>query len=419
MGMLMRIAWRNIWRQKRRTLITAAAMGSGVACCMAMIVWADGMYVDAFELMVSESIGHVQIHHPDYPTSKAIFDTIEDGDELVRRLDALPETTAVSGRALGFALLGTDDRGPDRPQKSAGAQIVGVVPEDEAALTQLADKVEEGRYLSSGPSKEILLGVDLAETMLAEPGDEIVAVTQAADGSMGNDLYTVAGIVRTGNLVQDRSGAFLHLDDARELLVLGPALHEIALLAEDKDAVAAMHDAALSELGETDLLVQSWQEINPMLVQWLGLQDLGNGILLMMVFAVAALGILNTMLMSVFERTKELGVIRALGLRPTQMVSLILLETLALVAVAGGIGLTAGLLLDWYLVVYGFDYGIFFGARDFSFAGINFPTLVYGDFRWMPIVQIMVGLLVTSLLVAIWPAIRAARLKPVVAMRQE
>jgi len=419
MGMLLRIAWRNIWRQKRRTLITAGAMGSGVAFCMAMIVWADGAYLLAFDLMVSESIGHVQVHHPDFPTTKAIFDSLEDGDEMVQRLDALPESTAVSGRTYGFALLGTDDRGEARPQKSAGAQLVGILPEAEAAVTKLGEKVEVGAYLSPQASKEILLGVDLAETMLAEPGDEIVAVTQAADGSMGNDLYTVVGIVRTGNLVLDRGGAFLHQDDARELLVLGSALHEIALLAEDQHAVAALHDATVAELGEADLLIRPWQKVNPMLVQWLGLQDLGNGILLMMVFAVAALGILNTMLMSVFERTKELGVIRALGLRPTQMVALIMLETLCLVFFAGGIGLAAGLLMDWYLVVYGLDYSFGITAQDYSFAGFNFPTLIYGDFRWMPIVQIMVGLFLVSLFVAIWPAIRAARLKPVEAMRQE
>ena len=416
MGLLIRMAWRNIWRQKRRTLITVGAMAVGVAFSLAMIAISDGMYMMAFDLMVSENMGHVQVHHPDFPKQRAIYDSIDDGDDLVTQLEALPEVDAVSGRLYGFALLGTDDR-PERPGKSAGAQLVGVDPARESALTQIQNKVQEGRYLADAAAHEIVLGFGIAETLGAQLGDEIVAVTQAADGSMGNDLYEVVGVFKTGSVIQDRAGVFLHIDDLRELLVLYGQVHEVALLAPDKESIGAMKGAVESATGEA-LLVRSWDQINPSIAQMLGFQDVGNGIILLMVFSVAALGILNTMLMSVFERTKELGVVRALGLRPRQMVALVMWETVALAGCAAILGLVLGLGMDVYLVQHGLDLsGLMSG--DYSFAGANFPPIMMGAFRIEGVIQTIVGLFAVSMFAAIWPAIRAARLKPVVAMRQE
>ncbi len=416
MGLLIRIAWRNIWRQKRRTVITVGAMATGVAFSLAMIALSDGMYMMAFDLMVSENLGHVQLHHADFPKQRAIYDTIDDGEALVAELEALPEVEHAAGRVFGFALLGTEDT-PERPGKSAGAQLVGVDPTREAALTKIGGKVQDGRYLAADPAHEIVLGVGLAETLQAAVGDEIVAVTQAADGSMGNDLYTVVGIFKTGSVIQDRAGAFLHAADVQELLVLYGRIHEVALLAEQREDIGAMKGAVGTAVGDRGLLVRSWDQINPSIAQMLGFQDVGNGIILILVFSVAALGILNTMLMSVFERTKELGVIRALGLRPLQMVSLVMWETFALAGCAAVAGLVLGLGMDAYLVLHGLDLSSFFG--DYSFAGASFPPIMMGEVRAEGVVQTVFGLFFVSFIAAIWPAIRAARLAPVDAMRQE
>jgi len=418
MAMLMQIAWRNIWRHKRRTLITVGAMAVGVGLSMAMIAFMDGMYLQGFDLMVSQNLGHVQIHQPKYPSERSIYDTIEDSDELVTKLEGLPDAHAVTQRVFGYALLGTDER-PDRPQKANGAQLVGVDPMREGAISHIGEKVKAGHYLSEKPAHEVVLGFGLAEALLADVGDEIAVVTQASDGSIGNDLYTVVGITHTGSVIQDRSGAFVHISDLRDLLVLGDVAHEIALVAPDKDRVDALLSETEAAVEGRDLLVQPWQKIDPMMVQFLSLQDAGNWIILLMVFSVAALGILNTMLMSVFERTKELGVIRALGLGPGHLVLLVMYETLALVLVSGAAGAVLGLALDAWLCTSGLDFSVFFTAESYSFGGIDFPTYIYGDFRAAPLFQTLVGLLLISFFAAIWPAIRAARLQPVEAMRQE
>ncbi len=423
MPLLVRIAWRNVWRQRRRTLITSGAMAVGVACSIAMIAFSDGIYAQAFEQMVTEGIGHVQVHNPAFPGERALGDVIEDGDGLAQKIAKLPDARAVSARVFGYALVSVDDL-PGRPQRSAGAQLIGVVPADEARLSRLDDKITEGRYLSPGPRHEIILGSGLAESLHARLGEKVAAVTQAADGSLGNDLYEVVGVFKSGNVITDRGAAYMHIDDARDLLVLGSAVHEIAVNGASADSVdklvaevnGAASSYALAHPEEPKLLVRSWRQVSPLIAQMLSIQDLGNGLLLLIVFSVAALGILNTMLMSVFERARELGVLLALGLTPLRLVALVVLETLVLVGVAGVVGAALGLGADAYLVHHGLDLTGVIG--DWSFGGASFPPVLKGAFRIEGVVETLAGLLIVSLLASIWPAIRAARLQPVAAMRQ-
>ena len=172
-----------------------------------------------------------------------------------------------------------------------------------------------------------------------------------------------------------------------------------------------------SALADRSLLVRCWDDINPTIAMMLGFQDMGTGVILLMFFSVAALGILNTMLMSVFERTKELGVIRALGLRPRQLVALVMWETMALVVVAVALGLPAGLGMDAYLVYHGLDLSSV--MEGYSILGINYDPVWKGEFHLDRVIQTVFGLVVISCLASVWPAIRAARLRPVEAMRQE
>jgi ABC-type lipoprotein release transport system permease subunit len=415
MPLLVRIAWRNIWRQPRRTLITVGAMGVGVAACLAMIAFVDGIYAQAFTRMVNEGIGHVQVHDPAFIEQRSLGDVIEGGDEVLAGVKALPGAVVVSGRAFGYALLSTDDA-PGRPQRSGGAQLVGVTPAAEASLSRVDRKIESGRYLGEEAGDEIVLGAGLAESLRARLGDEVVAVTQAADGSLGNELFKVVGVFRTGNVIVDRNGAYVHIDDLRSLLVLGDDLHEIAVVGQDAGDVTALQ-ADVERLAPDGLTVRGWRAVNPMVAQMLSFQDVGNGLLLLIVFSVAALGVLNTMLMSVLERTRELGVMGALGLKPRQIVGLVMLETLALVAVAGAGGTALGLALDAYLVVYGIDLsGVM--SSGFSFGGTSFSPVLKGAFRVAGVVQTLGGLVVISLLASLWPALRAARLAPVAAMKR-
>lgn len=408
MRALFAVAWRNLWRHRRRSLITATAMAVGVGLCMASIAYTDGTYQMIFDVLVEQQLGHVQVHNPAYPGRRALYDTLPEADATLARLEALPGTAAASGRLFGYALLG----GPGR---STGVQLVGIDPQRERQVTRVWSRVREGEYLAEGDDQGVLLGADLARELGVKPGDEVVAVTQSADGSMGNALYTVRGLVRSGNTQIDNGGAYLSLAALQELLVLPDQVHEVILLARDAEQLDPY--AASAQQAAPEALVQTWQQASPQTAQMLALQDVSVGLILAVVFGVAAFGVLNTMMMSVFERTRELGVLKAIGMRPGRMVTLVLLESLCLAALAAGIGLLIGGGLDAWLVVYGIDFSSSIESMDFM--GVSIDPVMKGVVRPGGVVLTVVAVFLVSGLASLWPALRAARLEPVEAIRSE
>ncbi len=410
MKLLWSIAWRNLWRQRRRSLSCVLAMAVGVALSMAMIAVTDGMYDGLFDILIGQRLGHAQLHHPDYPSSGQLHDTLPGRTALLESVEALPGTVAASARLSGFALLAGEEL-------SAGAQLVGIDPVQDRRVTPLQDRVVEGAYLGDAPGGEILLGRGLARELELGVGSEVAAVVQAADGSTGNELFTVAGLYESGDMAMDDSGAYLHLADAEALFCLEDHAHGIMLLTGGPGQVEAYVDSVQLAVGSETVQVQSWREASPSTAVMMGMRHVATAIMLGMVFGVAAFGVANVMLMSVYERTRELGVLRALGLRPGQLVRLVVLETLLLAAIATAIGLVAGGLLDWYLVVYGLD----FSSRapgGFSFEGVWLEPVVRGAVRPVSILATVVAVFVVSVLASLWPAWQAAKVQPVVAMRE-
>lgn len=421
MSFLASVAWRNLWRHRRRSLITASAMAVGVGLCMAMIAYTDGMYDLIFRVLVEQQLGHVQVHHPAFPGRRQLYDAIPEADRVVERIERVPFTEVVMPRLFGAALLGGDS-------ESTGVILRGVDPGAEALGTRIDTHVIAGSWLAAEAGGGVVIGVGVAEKLDVALGDELVAVTQAADGSIGNALYRVSGILESGNTAMDRGGAFLHLEDLRALLQLHGHAHEITIVALDADALdayAAEVTAALEDVRVEDddgaqvpVLVQPWWTASPPTAQMMALRDASAFIVLAIVFSVAAFGVLNTMMMSVFERTRELGVLKAIGLRPGRLVVMIVLESVFLAGLAVALGLVLGGVLDALLVVYGLDLG---GQMEdgFTFQGVTIDPVIHGVVRPAGIVWTALAVFVVSVLASLWPAWRAARLDPVHAIRSE
>jgi len=411
MKFLWSVAWRNLWRHRRRSLITALAMAIGVALCMTMIAWTDGMYEEMFEIMVEQQLGHVQIHHPDYPSKGLVFDSLDGRKTLLQQIDALPGTVAASPRIDGFALLGGET-------KSAGGQVVGIDPARHRQVSNVHERIVEGDFLSEAAGHEIIIGFKLAEEIEVGIGDEVVAVTQATDGSVGNDLYRIVGLFKTGDVGMDHSGGYIHIDDAESLLVLYDGAHGITVLTDHADNVESYSTALGAAVATGVVQVQPWWEASPKTAQMMGMRDFTAYFLLGIVFAVAAFGVVNTMMMSVYERTRELGVLRALGLSKGKLVWLVVLESFFLACLAATIGLALGGLLDWYVVVYGIDFS---GSMPdgFSWEGVMLDPVMRGTVRPQGIVLTVLAVFVVSILASLWPAWRATRLQPVTAIRED
>jgi ABC-type lipoprotein release transport system permease subunit len=332
--------------------------------------------------------------------------------------------TAVSPRVRAYGLVGNEER-------SQVASILGVIPEAEAAATPIRDAVVAGHWLSPEPApfpapREVVLGQSLARQLQVSPGDELVVFLEAADGSLGNDLLRVTGIVRTGNTELDRLAAYLHLADARDLTALGnDQVHELMLRTADLDAARATADSVAAALGarvgapsrgETvdpgSLVVQPWQEIVPWLNQMILLFRRSYAFMYLLIYLIAAVGILNTARMSALERRREFGVMLAIGMRPLRMFRTIIVETVTLGAVGAVIGAGLGFLLSWYYATTGFDMGVFTDNATFSYMGVAFSRRIYFVVTPMTVIQPILVMLAVAALSGLWPAIRAARIVP-------
>jgi len=415
---LLQLAWRNLWRNPRRTFIAMAAIALGyamllfVACLMAGLRWQ--MIENGTRLGLSE----IQVHAPDYYPNRSIQKTLGGGrgtdvSALLAVITADPRVYAAAPRVYGYGLVSASHG------SSAGVALLGVVPGQEAKVTVLDTKIVKGSYLTELTPKRVVVGDKLAGVIGVQVGSEIVLLTQAADGSMGNDLYTVGGIVHTGLDVMDRGLVIMLLSSLQELSALTPQrIHEVGIKLHDiKEAttVAAALEVRLSKI--LPVQVSAWPELAPDLANYVQFNRGVTFVLFFIFFLLAVIGIMNTMLMAVFERTRELGMLMALGMRPAQVIGLIMAEAAGLAAASLVVGAAIGAPFLWYLQQHGLDLG---GATGevVSVAGVVVGHLWFGRQDFSAYAQAAVGLAATALVSALYPAWRAAHFRPTEAIRK-
>ncbi len=384
-------------------------MALAMGLVISMSALQDGMYDMMADVMIRQQLGHVQVNHPDWPGRRQMFDTVP--GELVASIQSLPESTGASGRLYAFGLAGSEST-------SVGARFVGLAPQDELAITDISQNLERGVFLSPEARGEVVIGEPMARELEIELGEQLVFLGQGADGSMANELLTVVGTYSTGVDVMDRSGAYLHVTDLQRILVLEDQLHQILVVGEDMYAASALTAAVAAVANGAGIQVRPWDEADPEMAKMMGMRDASLFIMLFIIFGVAGLAVLNTNLMTVFERTRELGVLRAIGMSRRNMMALVILESILLTAVATVFGLLCAGFLDWLLMTYGFPYETADG-KGFSWQGVTFPTRFYGSVRPFPFVATTIFVFVVAIAASIWPAARAARLRPVEAMRED
>ncbi len=412
--LLLKLGWRNLWRRPRRSIISASAIATAFVFLILLLGMTEGLKQQMLENGTSLILGHVQLHDENYLPDRSLYDTLgqQDGidrDSVRSLLVERAEIVGSSERAHGFALLSTGDY-------SAGAQLIGVDPLRELEVTTfLEDVVPRSAELAPG-AQMIYLGAGLAKEIRAEPGGEVAAVTQAADGSLGNALFTVGGVLRTGLSHFDRSLAILHVADMQELMAFNSGqVHEIALRTKQPMQADLLRDELNSSGSLPDgVRAKSWGDLSPQLRDYVKLSESANGIIVGFVAIFAALGVLNTMMMAVFERTREIGTVSSLGMRPSQIVTSILAEGFFLSALGVVAGLLVSLLLMQYLTTHGLDLSRWTG--ELTLMNTHMDPILRFDWKWENAVMAGYGLAISALLAAGIPATRAARLKPVEAL---
>lgn len=406
-GFWLRIGWRNLGRHRRRTVITALALAWGFAAVVLFNGILEGVGSDFIRSSTDLMVGQIRIQNPAYEPERELWDVIG-GDagipvsELLQRVHSDPDVTGAAPRVYGAGIIASDST-------SRGGHFMGILSEEEARVTHFLEGVLEGAVPEEG-AREVLIGQELARQLRTSVGEEVVLVAPSADGSLGNELFTVSGIVRTGVPEVDAAQVVLHLNDLQLLLALGTnEVHEVAMsLREPRDApvVADRLSIELADLGE-EIEVTAWTQFRPELVEFSGLISGMNWVILIVIFLMAAFGVANTMLMGTFERRREFALVKALGMKPGRIMAMVVGEALVLGLLAVVAGALISLPLVLWLIHYPIDLTAIAGEQMFMDGLFRFVLRV--EHSWDIPIRSAVGLVLTAVLAAVYPALRAIR----------
>ena len=405
-----RIAWRNLGRNHKRTLITGAALAFGYMAAVVIVGVSDGIVAEMIDNGTGLLTGQIQVHDPRYLPERSLYQTIDTGpgDSLpavLARLRSVPGVAAVAARTFGGGLVSAG-------RETSGAVLMGFDPSAEPRVSRLLSTLRRGRLPAAG-TREVAIGEEMARKLKVSPGAEVVLVAPAADGSLGNDLFTVSGIYRTGVMELDNAYALVPLGTLQQLLVLGPAqVHELAIAVRDPWQAPAVADSVRAALAGTGITmqVQAWPQFRPEIADYARLARASNWILIIIVFAMAVFGVANTMLMATFERRREFAVVRALGTERGGIARTVVYEgiILGVFSLAAGGLITVPILLWWHHSPP--DMSFLYGG--FTMAGALVRPVLRVEYSLEAPLLSAAALLLTSVVAAAYPAWRATRIPP-------
>ena len=401
---ILSMASRNVIRNWRRTLVTTLAMGFAGFIMILFASLTEGLLYTSERNAVAMNLGDMQVHAEGYRDDPDLYKRIDNASDLVKRLQQAGFHAAQRVYGFGLAAAGSS---------SAGVQLRGIDLTNEATVTQIHKHVMQGNWLADNDPKGVVIGKKLGRTLNVKPGDEVVIIGQATDGSMANDLYTVRGILKSIGEEVDRAGFFMVERAFRELMVLPQGAHEITVMRPDRsrDLESAKTQVAALAPGYETL---HWRSLRPVIARILDLADSQTIVMVLITYVAVAMIVLNAMLMSVFERIRELGIMKAIGVTPWQILLLVYVETMVQVTVASIIALSSGWSVARYFQNNGIDLSSIAGST--SFGGVAIDPIWYAYVTKEAVIIPIVFLFIIAAAAVIYPAIKAAVIRPVKAI---
>ncbi len=401
------VAIRNIGRKRVRSAITIGAMAFAGFIMLFFAALGEGLLYTLEQNAIGMSIGDVQVHAPGYRNDPDLYTRVPEPAALVRKLEAAGFHAAPRLYGFGLAAAGTT---------SSGVMLRGVDLVNEPKVTQIYRHVMEGDWLDAAAPKEVVIGKKLAHTLGVTLGSEIVIVSQASDGSMANDLYHVRGILKSIGEAVDQTG-FLMVDaEFRRLMALPEGAHEIAVVRKDKEADLDKAAAAIAALAP-GMEVLNWRRLQPVLAKMIDIMDTSLIIMLFIAYSAVGMVILNAMLMNVFERIKEFGVMKAIGVLPRQVFMLIVAEALIETVIANALALGVGVPVVRHFETHGIDLTAL--SPGGAIAGIAFEPIWYCKLTTDALTTPVWFMFVVVFGAVLYPAVKAALLKPLDAIHYQ
>lgn len=403
--MLIQMAWRNIWRNRVRSVVIITSIALGLLAGVFIMGLYDGMLSSRLKTVIETEVSHLQIHHPAFKDDYEATWTIPIW-EIANQLSALDETEAITTRCIVNGMSGTSTG-------SAGVQIIGVVPDLENRVSQMNTKLVEGNGFEPGKRNQVLIGRKLADKMKLKLGNKLVLTFTDKEYNIVSAAFRVAGIYQTDNTPLNERVVYVHHQDLSSLLGLQDECHEIAILLSNDEALDSVKGKLTTMY--PGLLVETWKEVSPEMQMMIETTDATSLILIVIIMLALMFGIINTMLMAILERTREIGMLVALGMNKARLFFLVLWETVLLTLA----GVPFGFGMAWFIIRYygkaGIDISSFAGE---AMSGYGFSSLIYPEFPWTKLSAVLFIVCLTALLASLFPSYKALRLAPVEAMRQ-
>ncbi len=407
MRMLLLISWRNIWRNKKRSLVILAAIAAGLLGGVFTTALMLGMLDQRFSTAIEQHISHIQIHDPRFIVDKMPEHGIENREELQHALSVDQEVKSFSARTIANGMLIS-------AHLSRGVEIKGIDPQMESATTGLAKNIVEGSYFEEGQRNPVLIGRSLADKTMLQPGSRIALTFQDENSELVSAAFRVAGIYQTANTGFDENNVFVRRTELESHISDRQLIHEFALIIDDPGNIDRLADRYREKF--PNLRIRTWADISAELSYLQQMSGFMMVIILGIILFALAFGLVNTMLMSVYERMREIGMLMAVGMSKKRVFGMIMTETILLTFCGALVGVITAFLLVSHTGRTGIDLAVVGGE---SMAVYGFPTMVYPQFDTGSFITLIILVSLTAIATAIYPSLRAIMLQPAEAVRQD
>ena len=406
--MLFQLAFRNLRRNLRRSVITALAVSVGVMVLILSNTLRAGQYDDMVQSSVSQLAGHVVIQHPDYQEEQENEMVVLHRSELCTKLlESFPDSNITMRTHMGGIL--TSSSAP------SVVSITAIEPNAEAVVSDVDDKLVDGSWVSDD-KRSLVIGQNMAKTLQVDIGDKLVFTT-SVNGEMNSHLYRLTGVFKTGVEEVDAFVGYAALQSSDEILGRPNTANQVALhLNNAKETAQARMEVAKIVADQGTEAVYAWPEVLPDVLAMIKMDRVSNEMISISLMFIVAMGVLNTMLMNVLERSREFGVLMAIGLKRRALVKIILVESALLGVIGGLIGVVLGLLASYPLVVNGLDLTQMMG-EGMAINGAVTSTILYGRYDWAWIAAYILLSITCCVVSALYPAWKIQQMTPVDAMR--
>ena len=406
MKTLIKISWRNIWRNRTRTLVIIIALVLGLMGAIFSASVRMASEQQQFEDTVENQISHIQIHHPEFIANPEAYYRIPRGKNISNEINARDDVIRAAPRTVLDGMAASANM-------NEGIRIKGVEPEAEAKTTGLDELIEEGSYFTEESRlPSILIGERLAEKLNAEVGSRLVLTFQDIEGEIVSSSFRVEGLYSITSRRFEERMVFVKTSEINDLIGDAEAVTEIAVLLDDHDKYRDV--AGELEKAYPDMKVRHWADLDPTLFYALEVLDQVLILLVAIIIMGVSFGLLNTILMSILERVRELGILMAVGMKKARVFSMIVMESAMVSLIGGAVGLILSFAMVRILNIYGIRVPGGEGLEDFGYASVIYPeidTVFY--------FQSGMVVIIFAILASIYPAWKAIRLQPAEAVRQE